>query len=903
MNMGIHSLYRLGVRALLLSGVSIGVAFSQDVPSTQFREIEEVYVPHEPTREELERYALNSDIEALWSAIYDDNKNGALRQKIAQKYNLLGNGDIAENELKRASALGVPDDVLLADLGRSYFLQDKIGKIFEDVKIENAASQIHGETYLILGMAYEKREQYQEAFLNFYQAEVLLKDHVDLYAPMARLYSRTGNYDKAETYVDKALSLNGTDAKFLVLKGKLVERRSGSNESYQYFERANFHQPDNIDIEGKLGSVLYNLDREEESMVLFRRVLTKDSKDPFANFMVATLFAEGNNLRTATRYLNQAGLTSYENFAPGLMLWGKLGYATADYERAASGLRDLINIAPENHEARTLLAAVYLKLNDPNAAAQTLDYFSGLEVLNELDYVLLGSAYSLSGNDDKSMLNFSAALEKKSQNITGQEKEKLLKFQRGDAFGVEINLSDIINQAALNSQRATIDVHNAIGLKNYKKAFSIAAELVNDDRDNAVGYHLLGLVYLAQGRIDEARSNFSRVLDLNSTFFQARIKLARIDFALENPNGAVNHLNAILSKDDSYIPAYDLLYEYAMSIGDDVRAERYLTTAISANPEIITPRVKLINYYFERNANQRAKRRAEQLFQLFPDHAKANSLLGKSYLLSGQVDEAIVLLRKSIEIDPTVLEVHLLLSDALIREGKISEARIALDAGLPFVEDRVPLIFKSIELSKIDRDFKKAYQYANQLKLEQETLSAGNILQGEINIAEGRYDNAVDAFLRAQKAGEADDKILYRLAEAYAKSGNRDYAIEIASGHLASNENDINMRHFIALFQFESGNIEEAIYHYDYLLDLNQNDAVANNNLALIYVQQEDLEKAYQYAFNAYNLPDFNVDVAKTYAQVLILQEKIDEARNVLTETVKLASYDLEAKSLLATLE
>ena len=73
--------------------------------------------------------------------------------------------------------------------------------------------------------------------------------------------------------------------------------------------------------------------------------------------------------------------------------------------------------------------------------------------------------------------------------------------------------------------------------------------------------------------------------------------------------------------------------------------------------------------------------------------------------------------------------------------------------------------------------------------------------------------------------------------------------------------------------------------------------------MALIYIQQEDLEKAYQYAFNAYNLPDFNVDVAKTYAQVLILQEKLEDARNVLTETVKLASYDLEAKSLLATLE
>ena len=898
--MGIYSLYRLGVRALLLSGVSIGVAFSQSIPTPQR---EEVYNPREHTREELKRYALNSEIQSLWRAVYDDINNGALRQAIAKKYNALGNGDIAEHELSRALALGVPENELVADLGRSYFLQNKLSKILDEVKIENAAPQIHGETYLVLGMAYEKLEQYEEAFLHYYQAEVLLQDHVDLYAPMARLYSRTGNYEKAKMYVDEALSLNGTDAEFLVLKGNLVERRSGSIESYQYFERANFHKPDDVDIESKLGSVLYNLGRKEESMVVFRRVLSKDSKHPFANFMVATLFAEGNNIRTATRYLNQAGRTSYENFVPGLMLWGKLGYAAADYERAIAGLTDLIKVDPDNHEARTLLAAAYLQLNNSMPAAQTLDYFSGFDVLTELDHILLGTAYALSGDDDKSMLNFSAALEKKSQNLTGQEKDILNQFQRGDYYGVEINVSGIINQTAMNNQKATIDVHNAIAAKDYDKALSIAAALVNDDRNNAVGYHLLGLSYLNQGRIDEARSNFRRVIDLDAALFQARINLARIDFALEDPNGAVNHLNAILSQDDSYIPAYELLYEYALSMGDDIRAERYLTTAISANPDIITPRIKLVEYYFEQNAVQRAKSRAERLIQQFPSHAKANSLLGKAYLLSGQADDAIVLLRKSIEIDPAHLDAYLLLSDALMSNDMIFEARNALDAGMPFVEDRVPLIIKSIDLTKIDKDFKKAYQHANQLKLEQKTMSVGNIFQGEINIIEGLFEDAVAAFLRAQKAGANDDQVLYRLAEAYAKSGERDHAIEIASSHLAAHEDDNNMRHFIALFQFESGNAEEAIFHYDYLLRIDQNDVVANNNLALIYLQQEDLEKAYKYAFYAYKLPDFNVEVAKTYAQVLILQKKLDEARNVLTEAVNRAGYDLEAKSLLATLE
>lgn len=900
MDLGMRSFYRMGRMALIIFALSIDIAFSQDSLLT---ELEDNYVPREPTKAELKRYAINTEIEVLWGAIFEDVDNGSLRQEIAQKYNLLKNGDIAEHELNRAIELGVPKNELVADLGRSYLLQNKMEQFFEDVKIENASPKVHGETYLVLGFGYEKLEKYEEAFLNFFQAEVLLKDHPELSAPMSRLYSRIGNYDRAEMYVDRALLLNGIDPEFLLLKGDLAERRSGSVESYQYFERANFHKPNQIEIEIKLGSALYNLGRIDESMFLFRRVLAKDNKHPFANFMIATLFAEGNNIRTANRYLNQAGMSAYEKFPPALMLWGKLGYALKDYDRTVAALTYLINIDPDHHDARTLLSAAYLQLNNPIASAETLNYLSGLDILSELDHILLGSAYVLSGDNDRAMLNFSAASEKKSENLTGQEKDILNQFQKGDSFGVVIDLPSIINKTQMNSQKAIIDVNNAIDKKDFEQAFSIAANLVNNDRNNAVGYHLLGLVYLEQGRVDEARSNFRRVIELNRDFFQARIQLARIDFAFDNPNSAVNHLNSILNRDESYIPAYELLYEYALSRGDDIRAERYLSTAISANPDIIVPRIKLIEYYYEKNSVQRAIRRSQQLIEKFPDYSIAHFLLGKGYLFAGRIDDAIALFKKSIEIDPKTKDSHLFLSDALISKGLVSEARDALEFGLPYVEDRLPLILKSIEITKIDRDFKKAYQFANQLKLEQDTLSIGNILQGEVNIIEARFEDAVEAFQRAQKAGASDKQILYRLAEAYAKSGERDHAIEIASSYLAANENDINMRHFIALYQFENGNSEEAIFHYDYLLDRNQNDIVANNNLALIYLQQEDLEKAYHYAFNAYNLPDFNVDVAKTYAQVLILQEKLDDARNVLNETVKLASYDIEAKSLLATIE
>ena len=150
----------------------------------------------------------------------------------------------------------------------------------------------------------------------------------------------------------------------------------------------------------KLAGALYDLKRNDEAMVVLRKILAQDNSHAYANFMIATIFAEGNNIRTATGYLNRAG-SGYDDFVPGLLLKGKLAYATRSYEQAEAALSRLIRLEPEHIEARRLLGASLINLGNYVQAARILQYIEKNNMLDGNDFLLLGNAFILAGDYDK----------------------------------------------------------------------------------------------------------------------------------------------------------------------------------------------------------------------------------------------------------------------------------------------------------------------------------------------------------------------------------------------------------------------------------------------------------------------------------------------------------------------
>ena len=761
---------KVDLKFYLLVGLSTfainGYANAQVTVPMMLAPEEEIYIAREPTEKDLTHYALVAEIDQKWQTLFDNPTNADLHLDIAEQYNLLGNGDIALHELERAESLGIPRENLLVEIGKAYLLKGRAGDTLNEILIELAPIEYHGEIYLLRGHANYALDNMEEAFINYYQADQLIaEERLELSLPLARLYSLIGDYEKAEMNVEQALKIDTKNADAFILKGDLVHRKEGAESSFQYFEKANFYRPDDLEIETKLSGALYSLGRTEEAMIVLRKMIAKQDNHPFANFMIAALFADGNNIKTASRYLNRAG-DAYNNFVPGLLLKGKLGYATGSYDVAETSLSRLISIKPSHIEARRILGAVLIKRQKPEQAVKVLEYLVDNNMLQNNDILLLGNAYMLAGDNDQGTEYLYRAVDQSVDFISEDMKRIIGDYDRGINFGVSINIDSIINQNTFSDQRLVLQTYRALSKKKYELAFTSAAKIIDQNRRSPIGYNLLGLTYMGQNKAEEARSNFRRASQLDPAFHQARINLAKLEFNNGNQNAAINNLNAILTTDQGYVPAYLLLFEMALANGDMIRAERYLITATSAKPGLLFIREKLINYYFSENNLVKASSLAMRMVEIFPDHALPYKVLGKVNLLSGNMMAACDNFKQSLLLNNSDGDVYLMLAEAYEGNDERSKSRPLLKKGLHQVSNILPLQQKLVELARFDGNFSDSYRFVDQLKLSEDTKAMAFLYQGELNLLQNNGAGAALSYKSAAKAGANPDKVLNGLDEA-----------------------------------------------------------------------------------------------------------------------------------------
>ncbi len=765
--------------ALLCGTVLMVPVFAQNIQNIQKTTIAEL---PRLTAQELRRREIAAMIEEYRNALFDDPQNGERHRLLAQQYILQGVADIAEHELLRAQELGISKETLLADFGRAYLLRHKYNQVIEEIVVEDAPETDLGEIYVVLAHAYYGIKDYQNAF-NFYKnAEDIIGNHFELDAPLANIYNMAGEYELAAHHAKSALSFEGKNVEMLLLLGDLIHRKKGASYSHHYYGLAAFYQPDNLDAQVKSAGTLYNLNRYNEAMVVLRNILANDQTHPMANFLAASISAEGNNQRTARRYLDMAK-TGLDDFPPALLLKGKLNYAIGSYGQVKNALNRLIAIEPDNLEARRFLAASLLHLKENRRAVSVLEYMVNENKLYGTDYLLLGNAYIQVGNYEKGSNYFAAAANQKLDQINFLKQLTLENFEGGRAAGVQLNIDGIINISSFASQQMILTGFEAINSENYDLAIDLATKIIDQDRTSPIGFNLLGLAYLGQEKLDEARSNFRKSIDLDRNFHHARLNIAKLELIQGRENDAITSLNKILSVDESYLAAYELLYDISQKNNDLIRAERYLITAISADPKSLDARVRLAEFYFENENLSKAKNIATKMIADFPERGEPYRIMGRVNLYSGDNADAIGNFLQCLSYDNEDQNSHIYLSDAYVKNGEADKARPALEKGLKTVKNKLPLMIELIRLAEHDGNYKSSYLYASQLKLDENLKAQAFIYQGILNLAEGKSEEAIKSFESANKAGGNKNLIVSELAKINVAEDNDDmrynYAIAL----------------------------------------------------------------------------------------------------------------------------
>lgn len=128
----------------------------------------------------------------------------------------------------------------------------------------------------------------------------------------------------------------------------------------------------------------------------------------------------------------------------------------------------------------------------------------------------------------------------------------------------------------------------------------------------------------------------------------------------------------------------------ALERGDREEGIRKLAALVEDHPDYVEARVNLGGVYYSNQEYVAAARQFEAAYDLKPDDPRILLNLAASKSALDQLDEAIDLLIKTLDIDPEYRDVHYNLAIAYWRKGRVPEAMAELEMELALHPDHEP---------------------------------------------------------------------------------------------------------------------------------------------------------------------------------------------------------------------
>lgn len=356
-----------------------------------------------------------------------------------------------------------------------------------------------------------------------------------------------------------------------------------------------------------------------------------------------------------------------------------------------------------------------------------------------------------------------------------------------------------------------------------EEALSESQKVLHQNPDHVPTMCDAGEIYMATGRLDEARGMFIRVLelapdrsDVRLRLFECYLKVGDVEHATEQ----VQYLAAMLAEQGLYREAEVLCRRLLAYCPDsaDIRLQIcHLRLAQGDLESVLREYLLLANMFTRRKVLERAAEMYGRILQYRPDNLNAHYRLGRvmawqgqtpqalahfghlaeEYLKRNLVSQALSVLGESVDLDPDNVELRQRLVDLLVRQLRIEEAtahykhliRMHLVAGnLEEVGRRVKEVI-SLQPLHLDLRLELATMYLEYNHLEQ---------------GQGLLEELVSAYLQKKQTARVIG-IYAKMAQVYHMQGRWDLYWQV--------------RERSAELHQQEGRSDEAITEYQEILE------------------------------------------------------------------------------------
>jgi len=274
-----------------------------------------------------------------------------------------GDGIAAEADLQRALSAGADRVEIAADMGEALFQQGERGKAREWLGPGAFAKGEEARGWRLLALLERNDGNLPAAGKALDRALSFAPKDPLIWVEIGRLRYQGGEQLQALEAAERALAAAPDNPRALEFKAQLVRDSAGDAAALPIFEKALQAAPDDLQLLGGYAASLGELGRAGEMLVVTRKMIALDPRQPQAFYLQAVMAARAGNTDLARAMLNHTG----ERLAAvpaAIELLGLLELEAGNANVAAEHLTRLADRQGANPRAQLLLARALYEAGD-----------------------------------------------------------------------------------------------------------------------------------------------------------------------------------------------------------------------------------------------------------------------------------------------------------------------------------------------------------------------------------------------------------------------------------------------------------------------------------------------------------------------------------------------------------
>ena len=474
----------------------------------------------------------------------------SVRCMMGRTYDKLGKKEESKREMEKSvdlffsvwSELEIKTEQHYADYGMALCMTDQREKAIEILQNAESSGLANSESYLLLGTIFleeiegiaQKAERYLNKALKLdpgnpmiyrrlakafeLQGEVVKAATAkkDAEFALAKQKEKAGNYKEALLAIDKALSFAQEDDDLLETRGEILLELGSAEEALSSLQQALNKNERSVYRRLLLGSALTRLERNEEALAEYDRIIKKEQNAPliFVRVQKAVVLRELDRIDEAIEELLHC-LEISPYFPPAHIELGKTFYDLGEIDKALEKAEQALSLESTNSDALILKGKVLLKRGrieeaekifrslqqkHPDSVEITSEHSDALVLLDRPEEALKAIDEFLTRYMDakilRSKVDLLIVLKRTSEAL--QEVDNLLSLEQENADVLLLKGQIILMQGT-----------------NYEKSVEVLEKAVSLNPKSQDGFLMLSDSFLSLKRFREALDAANSVLKLN----------------------------------------------------------------------------------------------------------------------------------------------------------------------------------------------------------------------------------------------------------------------------------------------------------------------------------------------------------------------------------------------------